>query len=332
MRALLWIVLAAAAVWTGYWWVGASQIESGVKAWIAQQPPGVVSASVVEVHGIPNRFDLTVSDLVLADPAGAVQVSSPFVQIYAMAWKPWHVIAALPSGQVITLPDQKVTVGSDKLRASVQVHPSTALTLNELVGEASGVKLTSDAGWTLGVNSLAVSMAEDVTRVNSYRLGLRVAEIAPDATLLQALAATDLPDLVDEVFVDGHAVLTAPLDRNAATSKPQLTALEIADARATWGALKFSAKGTLTAGPDGLAEGEIALRVEGWKRLPPILVALGLVKPDVAPTVERMLGIVAQQGGDLEVLQIKLICKDGRMGLGPLPLGDAPRMRNMGGA
>lgn len=332
MRALIWIVLAAAAMWTGYWWVGAWQIESGVKAWIAQQPPGVVSASSVEVHGIPNRFDLTVSDLVLADPARGVQVSSPFVQVYAMTWKPWHVIAALPSGQVIMTPDQKVTVGSESIRASVQVHPSTALALNELVGEAQGVKLTSDAGWSLRISSLAVSMAEDVTRANAYRLGLRVAEIAPDVAVLQALAATDLPDLVDEVFLDGHAVLTAPLDRAAAQTTPELIALEIAETRVSWGALKFSAKGMLTAGPDGLAEGEIALRVEGWKRLPPILVALGLVKPDVAPTVERMLGIVAQQGGDLEVLQIKLICKDGGMVLGPLPLGPAPRMRNMGGA
>ena len=332
MRALVWIVLAAAAAWTGYWWVGASQIESGVKAWMAQQPPGVVSASAVEVHGIPNRFDLTVSDLVLADPAQGVQVSSPFLQVYAMTWKPWHVIAALPSRQVITLPDQQVTVGSDNLRASVQVHPSTALALNEMVGEAAGVKLTSDAGWSLGIKTATISMAEDMTRATAYRLGLRVAEIAPDAAFLQALAATDLPDLVDEVFLDGHAVLTAPLDRYAAQAKPGLMALEIAETRVSWGALKFSAKGALTAGLDGLAEGEIALRVEGWKRLPPILVALGLVKPDVAPTVERMLAIVAQQGGDLAVLQIKLICKDGGMVLGPLPLGPAPRMRNIGGA
>lgn len=332
MRALLWVVLAAAALWTGYWWVGASQIESGVKAWIAAQPPGAVRAASVEVHGIPNRFDLTVSDLVIADPAQGVTVSSPFVQVYAMTWKPWHVIAALPSGQVITLPDQTVTVGSESIRASVQVHPSTALVLNELVGEAGGVKLTSDAGWSLGIHNAAISMAEDATRANTYRLGLRVSEIAPDAAVLQALATTDLPDLVDEVFLDGHAVLTAALDRQTVQTKPQLLTLEIADTRVSWGALKFSATGTLKAGPDGLAEGEIALRVEGWKRLPPILVALGLVKPDVAPTVERMLGIVAQQGGDLEVLQIKLICKDGRMVLGPLPLGDAPRMRNASGA
>lgn len=332
MRALIWIVLAATAIWTGYWWVGASQIESGVKAWIAAQPPGVVSASSVEVEGIPNRFDLTVSDVVVADPAHGVTVSSPFLQVFAMTWKPWHVIAALPSGQVITLPDQKVTLSSENLRASVQVRPSTALALNELVGEAAGVTLTSDAGWAMAINTALVSMAEDATRANSYRLGLRVREIAPDAAVLQALAATDLPDLVDEVFLDADAVLTAALDRNAGQTKPQLSALQISEARVTWGALRFSAKGSLTAGPDGLAAGEIALRIEGWKRLPPILVALGLVKPDVAPTVERMLGIVAQQGGDLEVLQIKLVCKDGRMVLGPLPLGDAPRMRTIGGA
>lgn len=328
MRALIWIVLAAAAVWTGYWWVGSSQIESGVKAWIAAQPPGVVSASGVEVHGIPNRFDLTVSDLVLADPAQGIQVSSPFVQVYAMTWKPWHVIAALPSGQVITLPDQKVTLASDSLRASLQLHPSTDLALNELVGEVHGVTLRSDAGWQIGLPAAVISAAEDVTRANSYRLGAKISGLVPDAGLMQALAATDLPAAVDEIYLDADAVLTAPLDRHAAEARVEMQALEIADMRVNWGALKFSAKGALTAGPDGLAEGEIALRVEGWKRLPPILVALGLVQPDVAPTVERALGIFAQ-GGD--VLQIKLMCRDGQMLLGPLPLGPAPRLRSVSG-
>ena len=329
MRALLWVVLAAAAVWTGYWWVGASQIESGVKAWIAAQPPGRVTAGAVEVHGIPNRFDLTVSDLVLADPAQGIEVTSPFVQVYAMSWKPWHVIAALPSGQVITLPDQKVTLASDSLRASLQLHPSTDLALNELVGEAHGVVVTSDAGWQVGLPAGLISMAEDATRANSYRLGAKISGLVPDTGLMQTLATVDLPAVVDEIYLDADALLTAPLDRHAAEARVEMQGLEIADLRITWGALKFSAKGTLTAGSDGLAEGEIALRIEGWKRLPQILVALGLVKPDVAPTVERALGIFAQGG---EVLQIKLICKDGQMLLGPLPLGPAPRLRSASGA
>ena len=37
MRALLWIVLAAAGVWSGYWWVGSGAIELEVTAWFKQQ-------------------------------------------------------------------------------------------------------------------------------------------------------------------------------------------------------------------------------------------------------------------------------------------------------
>ena len=89
---------------------------------------------------------------------------------------------------------------------------------------------------------------------------------------------------------------------------------------------QFTASGALTARSDGIAEGEIALRVEGWRRLPPVLVALGLVKPDIAPTVERMLEVIAAQSPDLDVINITLSCQDGRMSLGPLPLGPAPRL------
>ena len=60
MRALIWIMLVATGLWSGYWWVGATGLEKGVNKWIAQQQ-GSVTAEKVEVHGIPNRFDLTVT-------------------------------------------------------------------------------------------------------------------------------------------------------------------------------------------------------------------------------------------------------------------------------
>lgn len=324
MRALIWGMLLATGLWSGYWWVGASGLEKGVNAWIAQQD-GRVTAEKVEVHGIPNRFDLTVTAPVFIDPTSGIAISSPFLQVYAMTWKPWHVIAALPSGQVITLPDQKLTLASDYLRASVQVHPSINLALQEIVGEVKSLRLSSDAGWEVSVKTALASVAEDA-QANSYRMGVQVAQITPDAGLMQALTATDLPKVIDEIYLDAHAVLTAPLDRNAANLPPKLTKFTLAQARLTWGELKFAANGALEAGPDGLAMGKIDLRIEGWKRLPPILVALGFVKPDVAPTIENMLGILAAQSGEADVLTISLTCKDGRMNLGPLPLGAAPRL------
>lgn len=326
MRALLGIALAATALWSGYWYVGARAIEAAVVQWFAEQPAGLASNAGVSVQGIPNRFDLTVTEPVLTDPASGIGWKAPFAQVYAMTWKPWHVIAALPSGQQMTLPDQVISVVSDKMIGSVLLHPGKALTLNETVAEAHGVVLTSTAGWEVGVAKALVSTREDVTRANTHRLGLAVTGIAPDAGLMMALADSDLPALVDEIFVDAHAGFSAPLDRFVAESRPRLLLLELNEARVGWGALKFSANGALTAGPDGVAQGEIALRAEGWRRLPKLLVALGLIKPDLAPTVERALEVVAAQGGDLEVVQVVLKCADGQMSLGPLPLGPAPQM------
>jgi hypothetical protein len=324
MRTLIWVMLVTTGLWSGYWWVGALGLEKGVNDWIAQQE-GRLTVEKVEVHGIPNRFDLTLTAPVFTDPSSSISVSSPFAQVYAMTWKPWHLIVALPSGQVITLPDQKLNLASDYLRASLQVHPSASLPLQEVVGEAKALSLVSDAGWVISLKTAQASVAED-EQANSYRFGLKVDQIIPDASLMQSLASTDLPAVMEEIYLDAHAALTAPIDRNAVDTQPKLAKFTLTQARATWGELKFSATGALEAGPDGLAMGKIDLRIDGWKRLPPILVAMGLVKSDVAPTVENMMGVMAAQDGHPEVLAISLTCKDGRMSLGPLPLGPAPRL------
>ncbi|MFN4131268.1 MAG: DUF2125 domain-containing protein, partial [Paracoccaceae bacterium] len=53
---------------------------------------------------------------------------------------------------------------------------------------------------------------------------------------------------------------------------------------------------------------------------------MGLIKPEIAPTVQNMMQAVAGSSGDPEVLEMPLIFRDGQMLLGPLPLGPAPRL------
>jgi hypothetical protein len=56
----------------------------------------------------------------------------------------------------------------------------------------------------------------------------------------------------------------------------------------------------------------------------PVLVAAGLITADAAPTVTRALELLVQQGNDPSVLTLPLAFQQGRMSLGPLPLGPAP--------
>lgn len=325
MRALVGILLTLTAAWSGYWWYGANMIESQVRAWFDGQRPEIAQASGVDVHGIPNRFDLTVSGLQLRDPTSGIGWNTPFAQVFAMTWKPWHVIAVLPTGQEIITRDQSVSLSSDRIISNMIVHPSSDLALKEVVVDLTGIDLHSDAGWSAGFTRGVASLREDTSRAYGYRLGLNLTEFAPDAGLLAALSDVDLPATISEVYLDADATLSAPLDRFVQSAQPKLTAVKLTQARIVWGNLQFYAEGDLKADTQGFASGTIDLRLQGWKSLPPVLVAMGLIKPEATSAITNMLGALAQQSGTPEEVELKLTSADGRMTLGPFPLGPAPK-------
>ncbi|MDZ4134328.1 MAG: DUF2125 domain-containing protein, partial [Paracoccaceae bacterium] len=111
MRVLLAVVLGLAMLWGGYWFVGARALEQGGAAWFADQTAQgrIAMRDSFGVRGFPNRFDLTVEGLRLADPATGYGWQAPFVQIFSLTYKPWHIIAALPPEQQFQTPGQAIT-------------------------------------------------------------------------------------------------------------------------------------------------------------------------------------------------------------------------------
>jgi hypothetical protein len=327
VRKLLWIALTASAAWTGYWWVGATQIEDRVTAFVAANPQAGVTFDSADVQGVPNRFDLTLTDLTLDRPTEGIRWHTPFAQIYAMTWKPWHLIAALPSNQEITYQGQALTLKSRQIIGDVIVHPNADLGLQEVIVQGNGLELRSDAEWQIGLDTLLASLREDPTTANRYRLGLRVNGLRPDVSLADEIASAELPSTIGEVYLDAHATLSAPLDRSAAQTQPTLTTLDISAARISWGDLLFAAQGSLAPDGNGFAQGEIELRLQGWQKVPPFLVAVGVLQPQMQQPVTSVMAGLASQGDEPDVLVLKLVAKDGRMDLGPFPLGPAPLLQ-----
>ena len=329
MRVLLGGVLALGLLWCGYWVVGSMALQKGVDAWFADQAARgkIATSSAVEVHGFPNRFDLTVKDLHLADPVTGVAWDVPFAQVFSMTWKPWHVIAALPNAQTITTPREKITVESSSMMGSVVVVPGTALTLDRIILDGADLVIASSLGWQLKATRAELATRQDASVANGHEVNLTVTGLVPDAGLIAALGPTsDLPDLVDVARLDLVAGFSMPLDRFAAKTKPLLTALTVKDGQIGWGDLVLTTKGTVVAGADGLAEGQIDIHIENWRKMVPVAVAMGLIKPDVAPTVENMMALLAGQSGNGTNLDLPLVMQAGRMSLGAIPLGPAPRM------
>ena len=323
MRAVMVVVLVLGVLWGGYWVAGSVALQKGAEAWFAGQVADgrIASSSKIEVHGFPNRFDLTVSDVHLADPVSGFGWDAPFAQVFSMTWKPWHLIAALPNAQTFVLPDQQIGLASTKMQGSLKLVPGTALALDAVVVDGADLVATSSAGWVLAAARAELATRQDASVANGHEVNLTVTGLVPDAALLAG--AGGLQATIETAQIDLVAGFTAPIDRFAGASKPQLAALTLKDGQMRWGDLVITVKGAVVADASGLAEGRVDIHIENWRKLLAPAVAMGLIKAEVAPTVENMMQLLAQGG---TALDLPLVMKAGRMSLGPIPLGPAPRL------
>ena len=326
MRGLLAFVLGLGILWSGYWFVGSAAIENRAEAWFSQQSAmgRVAEHESLVVRGFPNRFDLTLNGLHLADPRSGWGWDAPFVQIFAMTWKPWHLIAAFPPNQVFVSPFETLTVGSDRLMASLVLHPGPDLALDRTVVEGEGLKISSDAGWTASLEKFVASTAEDTSQKNAHRIGLNLSHLGIDPSI-----AAELPDLgadVALVNLDATVLLSEPVDRHTRNARPDVTGVTLSVARVDWGVLHVSAQGQVKADADGYAEGKIVFRIEQWQQVPNLLLVIGAIAPSRMETVMKAMEFMAKFGKDPDVLELPLTFKAGNMALGPMPIGPAPKL------
>lgn len=326
---MLVVVLALGTLWSGYWVVGSIALQSAAEQWFKQQAvaAGIASSSGLEVHGFPNRFDLTISDVHLTDPVSGVSWDTPFAQVFSMTWKPWHLIAAVANSQTITTPTQEILLGSGSLKGSLVLVPGRALVLDRIVVVGEELAASSNLGWEIKASRAELATRQDASVTNGHEVNLAVMALMPDPALMTAMAGTsDLPPVIDVARVDVVAGFSAPIDRFSGQSRPEPTSLRLRDGLIRWGDMELTVKGDLVADANGFAEGQINVQLQNWRKALPPAVAMGLIKPEIAPTVERMMEVLAQQSGDGSVLDLPLVMKDGWMTLGPLPIGPAPRL------
>lgn len=325
MRALLWVATILMAVWSGYWFVGKAAVERGIESVLAEAPARglTIEQAGYAVQGFPNRFDLTVTDPHVREAASGMGWSAPFVQVFSLSYKPWHVIAAFAPTQTVSRPGEEIALQSGKLQASLVVTPGAALALDRVTVVGTDIAAQSTLGWSLAARDLRAAVFADDTRANGYHLGFEALEATPDPALAALLP--DLPPTIASAKLDAEAILTAPLQMTPTYARPVLSALSLREASLNWGELVVFAKGDLTV-VGGYPEGRIDIRVDGWRNLVTLAVGMGLIKPEVAPTATGMMQALAGSSGDGTALTLPLTFAGGQMRLGPLPLGPAPRL------
>jgi len=331
MRKLLAFAIVAAALWGGYWFVGSAAVERGLVAWLdARRADGwVAEYDSLNTAGFPNRFDTTITGLTLSDPALDVTWKAPLFQILALSYRPNHIIVALPHTQTLETRFQRVDIASTQMRGSVVFRPGTALAPDRATIVMDDLTLDGSGGWSVGLAEGRLATRRTVALDNAHDVAFTALGLAPTAAMLATLDPdARLPKTVDTLKIDTTVTFDAPWDRFALEGdRPQITAVTLKLAQATWGALDLRAAGQLTVDSLGVPSGRITVTITNWRDILGLAVAGGLVPADIARTVERGLSLMAGMSGDPTTLEAPLSFQNGFVSFGPVPLGPAPRLR-----
>jgi hypothetical protein len=330
MRRLLVLVLVAASLWGGYWFVGSTAVERGLTAWLADRASQGwrVAYSDLSTSGFPNRFDTTITDVDMTDAVSGLGWRAPFFQIFALSYKPTHIIAVWPHEQTLTTPAERIAVTSEDMRGSVvfKAGPSLAMDHSSVVVKTLG--LTSDAGWELRMGDVRFATRLTATRAGFHDVALEALSLTLPDDLLTALDPNrDLPPVIERLNIDTSLGFDAPWDRFALEGRrPNLTEIDVNTFNAKWDTMDISADGVLTVDRSGILTGRIDVTARNWRTMLKIAVAAGLIAQETAPTVENAMTILASMSDDPEVLKVPLSFQNGTVSFGPIPLGPAWRL------
>ena len=330
MRSLLVLSFFAAIVWAGYWFVGMRAVESGLSSWIEQRRDEgwVADYATLNTRGFPNRFDTTITQLQLADPETGVAWSVPFFQIFALSYKPNHIIAAWPNEQIIATPMQNIKILSDTMRASVVFRPDTSLELNHSIIELDNFRLESSDGWSASLEHGSLATRPTVGKPDTHDIGFNAVGVRPSRDLLESLnPGGTLPDVFETLHIETSVTFDAPWDRYAIEQRrPQIEKLDLNILQANWGQMDLNAAGELDIDQYGIPSGRITVRAKNWREMLDFAVASGVITKGIAPTIERAMELLAAMSGNPKTLDAPLTFHNGRMSFGPIPLGNAPRL------
>ncbi len=312
MRLMLWIVAGLTALYCGYWALASRAIRGEAGAMLAaMRAEGTADAAAIEVAGFPARFDVTLEAPRFASPDGGFRWAAPELRLYTLAYRPQHVIAVLPEEQVIGLGPETITVTAPDFSASAVFGLSAALPLDHAQTVGRAVALASDAGWGLAADEVRAAIrrgeGEAEQRIGVELLGLALSGLPAEVVT----AGGALPARGERFHLDATLGLDRPLDRFAVAGGLRIRSAEITALALDWGPAGLSAKGAVALSDEGVPEGRLDLSLRNWRAVLTLGVALGLVRPETAPTVERAAESLARLGGDAEVLALPLVFAGG---------------------
>jgi len=330
MRKLIVLVVVAATLYGGYWFVGRSQIQDRLTEALVEVNASDydLTFTTLNTRGFPSRFDTTITDLEFNDPATGMTYTAPIFQLFALSYRPNEVIAVFPSEQTLTLDGETFTLITNDMRASGKVRASADLAVQTATIEADNPRIRTDEGAELAMASLLAAMRLTPNTTQTYDLFLEARSIVlPEDIRRMIDPQNQQPPIIQSLRFDSDMDLTAPIALNGPTTPAQIEALSITEFALSWGEMSVSAIGDVTPDAQGVLNGSISLSARNWQQAIDLAVSMGTIKDERRFLVTEIANNMDETPHIPDTLTITLSITDGNMMLGSFPLGPAPQLR-----
>lgn len=329
MKRLTFIVIAAALLWSGYWLWMANAQKSGIAAWFDYRRSIGMEAeySDLQVLGFPNRLDTTVTEPRLGNPRNGIFWEAPFLQLFRLSYDASHLIMVLPDRQSYTTPRQTATIYSTDMRASLELADVARWEPERLIVVGEGLDIASDANWDLGADVVQVSLELMEDTDASYRLALDARGIEGTLPGFEISGANDQQPGIERLTADVEVVLTEPLGRKTLeVARPQPMLIRLNLAEAVWADINLAAAGQLEITPSGTPVGLLTVKVRNWRDMLEKEREAGRLAREMLDRIDFTMTLISGLSGDPTTLDLPFEFIDGRIWLGPMMLGNAPRI------
>ncbi len=312
LRGLTILALTLAAGLSGYWFVGSRAVERGAVAGVeeARLAGWTIAYDDLSVAGFPNRFDTTVTRPRVTTPDGAVRWAAPFLQVFALAYGPRHLIVVAPDEMTVELPGDAVDIRSADLRGSFVVTDEAPPALDHSTVTTDTLRIALADLWVeIGAGQLSTRL---IGAQNAHQVSLSLT----DVTLAPALLAASgtLPDRIEAIGMDADLGLSEPVGPGRAS---RVETLLLRRAEAVWGDSRVALSGEMTVAADGTQDGAFTLALTRWRPLLDVLVERDLLTGAGAALLGAGIAGLADEDG---VAQVPLTLTSGQVGVLGVPL------------
>jgi len=329
-RLLVWVTgLGALAVAAWFGW--AALTERTVRLWLeTREAQGwVVAQGDIAVTGFPLAFETRLTEVSLADPATGVAWAAPVFTFRHAAWDPSRIEAIWPESHTLSSPFETLTITAGTLSSLLDVRPSARLALDASQTRMADLRVESSLGWQSALAKGQIDVIRQDSAAARYAIVFDATDLVPATEITRLVdPAGILPEAIPTVRAEAVMDFDRPWDIGAIeTARPQPTRIDLTEARAEWGALMLRLSGAVDIDAEGRPTGEVAIRAQNWPEMLAMAERAGLLPAGMRQAAESALGFLAGLSGRREDLDVTLRLDQGFVFLGPLPIGEGPRLR-----